>query len=85
MERDLIWEVVKWVIIFFVIFESEPFVKLSNKILLKLRLPKVVNHLLECGWCLVFWTSLGVSIYLQSTTPVAVAMLTAHSIQKLFN
>jgi len=83
MEWSIIWETIKAVVIFYVIFESEPFTKVSNEILMNVKLPKWLNHLLECGWCITFWVSMVASILTLSTTPVAVAMITAMVLEKL--
>jgi hypothetical protein len=79
----MIFETVKAVILFYVIFESFPFTKLSNKLLMKLRPNYLITHLLECGFCIVFWISLCISVLSLSTTPVAVAMLTAMILEKI--
>lgn len=83
MEQDLIFTTIKAVVIFWTIFGSEPFTKVSNWFLLRAGLPPVLNHLLECGWCLNFWIWLIISIVMTTTTPLAVAILTYLLLDKL--
>ena len=75
MEGIIIWETIKAAVIFCLIFDSEPFIKVSNWFLLRLRLPLLFNKLLECNTCLGFWLSLVASGLLQTTTPIFISIL----------
>lgn len=76
MEGTIIWETIKAVVIFCAIFDSDPFRKVSNSILLRCQFPRVINHLLECNYCIGFWVSIPFSIALQTTSITFISIIT---------
>lgn len=65
------------------IHRSEPCIKIQNRILLKLKLPKVLNQLLDCTTCLSFWCGVLISLLTLNLLPLCVSIIVAIVFDKL--
>lgn len=83
MEGTIIWETIKAVTIILTIMDSEPFIRIMNRIQLAIRPPRFINNLIDCSFCVTFWLSVVASLALQTTTPIFISIIVNIIIQKI--
>lgn len=83
MEGTIIWETIKAVTIILTIMDSEPFIRIMNRIQLAIRAPRFINNLIDCSFCVTFWLSVIASLTLQTTTPIFISIIVNMIIQKI--